>query len=755
MLKDFLRSTTLCSAILSTTLLTAASQPKPFNRPLVFEPNQGQVSSQVSWTAQGAGYRFYMTPAGGSIVLAEPAPAPSSLPKTPPSVNPSESSLSVVRMKLNGGNPWTNVQGLEPTGGVSNYLIGNDRKAWHTGIPHYERLRVARVYEGIDLVLYGRGRDLEYDFVVAPGADPNEIRVSFEGAKGMRIDKKTGDLVVTTATGAELRQLRPNVYQQFGNQRVEVAGEYRILKNGQAGFSLGGYDPHRSLVIDPTVSVTIFLTGDGDDEATGIAVDAAGNSYVTGLTNSANFPVTNGYTRPIKNCFVVDGSTVCPPSIFVTKLSPYGQVLASTIIGGSNVDLANGIAVDDSGVFITGTTTSPDFTTNPTYAYGNSNAFVAKLTPDLSAVYWCVTFGGVENGLFSNVGNAIALDSSHAAYVAGDTNSVDFPTTKYFNFTLEPKQKAWGGGRDAFVVKVDPWGYLNLGYSTYLGGSGDDRATGIAVDGFGYAYVTGVTGSTDFPTNGAPQLGSPFGGGTTAFVTKLLPDGSGSVYSLYLGGTMDVTHPAPADRGNAIAVNATQEVYLTGSTCSSNFPVTYAAAQKIPLTSCSSTQQVFDQNPSAFVAKLSNQGTLLFATYLGGSGGYAIPHGIAINNSQEVYVAGETSTSNMFPMAPQIALNPTAGFLTKFTPSLSAVDSTTFLGASISAVVARQPRPRTIVAPVQSTTLYTAGQRLGPAVNGQTNVDAFMVKLNDPAVVVSAPVVKSPIVSRQSAMSVQ
>jgi hypothetical protein len=150
-----------------------------------------------------------MTPAGGSIVLAEPAPAPASLPKTPASVNPSESSLSVVRMKLNGGNPWTDVQGLDPTGGVSNYLIGNDRKAWHTGIPHYERLRVARVYDGIDLVLYGRGRNLEYDFVVAPGADPKQIRVSFEGAKGMRIDSKTGDLVVTTASGSELRHVRP------------------------------------------------------------------------------------------------------------------------------------------------------------------------------------------------------------------------------------------------------------------------------------------------------------------------------------------------------------------------------------------------------------------------------------------------------------------------------------------------------------------------------------------------------------------
>ncbi|MGA8313122.1 MAG: SBBP repeat-containing protein [Terriglobales bacterium] len=771
MLKKFLRSTTLCSAILSTTLLTAASQPKPFNRPLVFEPNQGQVSSQVSWTAQGAGYRFYMTPAGGSIVLAEPAPAPSSLPKTPPSVNPSESSLSVVRMKLNGGNPWTDVQGLQPTGGVSNYLIGNNRKAWHTGIPHYERLRVASVYDGIDLVLYGRGRDLEYDFVVAPGADPKQIRVSFEGAKGMRIDSKTGDLVVTTATGSELRHVRPSVYQQVGDQRVEVAGEYKMMSDGQAGFSLAQYDPRRALVIDPTVAFTTFMMGNGDDDATGIAVDAAGNSYFTGHTVSTDFPITEG-GRPSKACSTISGQTVCPPSIFVTKLSPTGQVLASTVLGGSGVDLANGIAVDSSGVYITGTTTSQDFSADRLYAYGSWNAFVAKITFDLSTEYYCIAFGGGDtNPNFNfNVGNAIALDSSHAAYVAGDTWSIDFPTSKYFSTTLNPKQKASGGGQDAFVVKVDPWGFLNEGYSTYLGGSGDDSANGIAVDSTGDAYVTGVTSSTDFPTNGAPSIGSPFGGGTTAFVTKLVADGSSSVFSIYLGGTMDAYHTAPFDQGNAIALNATNEVYVTGWTCSQNFPVTYAGAQTTQPTNCFISQQGL-LSPAAFVVKLSHLGTMLFATYLGGIGGAAHGTSIAVNNAQEVYVAGDTATSYGFPLAPQMALNPTAGFLTKFSPDLHTVRSTTFLGALITGIVARQTVSRVAVLQL-GTTIYTTGDRYRP---GTSNVDAFVVKLSDPAVVVvgpigtvpvaasstataptaPAPVATAPIVSRQAALSVQ
>ena len=769
-LKNFFRSTTLCSAILSTTLLTAASQPKPFNRPLVFEPNQGQVSSQVSWTAQGAGYRFYMTPAGGSIVLAEPAPAPASLPKTPASVNPSESSLSVVRMKLNGGKPWTDVQGLEPTGGVSNYLMGNDRKQWHTGIPHYERLRVESVYDGIDLVLYGRGRNLEYDFVVAPGADPKQILVSFEGAKSMRIDSKTGDLVVTTATGSELRHVRPNVYQQVGEQRVEVAGEYKMMSNGQAGFALAQYDPRRALVIDPTVAFTTFITGNGDDDATGIAVDAAGNSYFTGHTFSTDFPITTG-GRPSKACSTSNNQTVCPPSIFVTKLSPTGQVLASTVLGGSGVDLANGIAVDSSGVYITGTTTSQDFSADRLYAYGSWNAFVAKITSDLSTEYYCIAFGGGDNGALPfNTGNAIALDSSHAAYVAGDTWSIDFPTSKYFSTTLNPLQKASGGGQDAFVVKVDPWGFLNEGYSTYLGGSGDDSANGIAVDSTGHAYVTGVTSSTNFPTNGAPSIGFPGGGGTTAFVTKLSKDGSSSKFSLYLGGTADAYHVAPFDQGNAIALNATNEIYVTGWTCSQNFPVTYAGAQTTQPTNCFISQQTL-LNPAAFVVKLSNQGTMLFATYLGGNGGAAHGTSIAVNNAQEVYVAGDTATSYGFPLAPQMALNPTAGFLTKFSPDLHTVRSTTFLGALITGIVVRQ-NPSRVAVLQQGTIIYTTGDRYRP---NTSNVDAFVVKLSDPSSIVvgpiatapistattataptvSAPVATAPIVNKQAVLAVQ
>ena len=257
--------------------------------------------------------------------------------------------------------------------------------------------------------------------------------------------------------------------------------------------------------------------------------------------------------------------------------------------------------------------------------------------------------------------------------------------------------------------------------------------------------MTGVTASTDFPTNGAPSIGFPFGGGTTAFVTKLVPNGSSSVFSIFLGGTMDAYHVSPFDQGNAIALNANNEVYVTGSTCSQNFPVTPAGAQTTQPTSCFISQQGL-LNPSAFVVKLSNQGTMLFATYLGGNGGAAHGYSIAINNAQEVYVAGDTATSYGFPLAPQMALNPTAGFLTKFSPDLHTVESTTFLGALITGIVARQPRPRTVVTMNQiPTTLYTAGDRFRP---GTTNIDAFVVRLVDtPPQPVNTPVL-SPIAAR-------
>jgi Beta-propeller repeat len=738
MFKSLLFSMVFGSAVLGSFALASTPNAKPFDRPLVFEPNRGQAPAQFSWTARGAGYQLYLTSTGASIVLAEPVAQPAAKPAsgfplrlTPPERGLPSARISVVNMNLSGSHSWGNVEALEPTGGVSNYLVGQDRKDWHSGVPQYARLRVKGVYDGIDLVFYGHGHDLEYDFVVAPGGDPNQIRLAFDGVGQMRVDGKTGDLVVTTKTGSEMRHVRPRVYQQIGDQKVEVAGGYRILDNGQAAFQLAAYDRRNGLVVDPTVEFTTFLEGNLEDYTTGLAVDSDGNSYVLGETFSTDFPVTPGSSKPSKVCT----NNVCPPSMFVAKLAPSGEIIYSTLIGGSAVDVATGIAVDATGVWVTGTTTSTNFATNHYYAFGIWNGFVAKFTPFLNQLDWCITFGGSGDENTFNTPNAIALDANHSAYVAGETFSIDFPVTEYFNPNLQAKQKVFGGDSDAFVVKVDPDGVLKNGYSTYLGGSNTDAANGIAVDSSGHAYVTGMTYSTNFPTNGPISYGSAANGGVISFITEMSQDGSSSIYSITLGGTKNGAGNFAVDVAHGITVNGSNEVYIVGTTCSSDFPTFTYSYQQQPPSPCAApnSPQYFT---SAFVAQLSQYGTLLFSTYLGGTNGAVEGLSVAQNLTGDVYVAGATTTS-AFPDAPNIALNPSAGFVTKFGNTLQFLQSTTFLGATISNVVVTQPAPRLgIVSLVPPTTIYTAGSRLRP---GTQNFDAFVVKLIDQPPPVTEP----------------
>jgi hypothetical protein len=733
MFKNFLRAIAFCMAILCRIVLAATSNSASFDRPLVFEPNLGQAPAQVSWTARGQGYQLYLTSTGASIVVAEPvaqpAAADASLTAGRPGSRPVgllKSRVSVVGMNLSGSHAWSAVEGLEPTGSVANYLRGKDQRDWHTGIPQYGRVRVKGVYDGIDLVFYGHGHDLEYDFVVAPGGDPNQIRLAFDGAGPMRVDSTTGDLVIKTKAGAEMRHVRPRVYQQIGDQKVEVAGGYQILKNGQAAFRLAAYDRRSALVVDPFVEFTTFLEGNAQDYTTGLAVYAAGITYVTGQTYSTDFPVLDETAPAAKNC----PGNVCPAYIFVTELTPSGTVVASTLIGGSDTDVATGIAVNSSGVWITGTTDSPNFSTHTEFGYGYWNGFVVKLSQDLSQLNWCVTFGGNGDQYTYQGSNAIAIDANSDAYVAGNTSSADFPTSQYFSSTLKPKQESFGGNGDAFVVKVGPDGYLTSGYSTYLGGSKDDSAYGIAVDSVGHAFVTGYTASSDFPTNAAPSHGSLANGGTVAFVTELSKDGSHSLYSVLLGGTKSAQYPYPLDQGSAIVVDATDEAYITGTSCTSDFPTNANSFQKGPPSACLPlTPGQFYQ--SAFVAKLSGTGSLLYSSYLGGTNGYVNGNSIAIDSSQNIYVAGLTSTSQ-FPDGPNITLNPTAGFVTKFHPKLYTIESTIFLGAAITNIAEFEPvLVRGFVTGPPPPQVLTSGYRYRPGSPSLDvkYLDAFVVEV--------------------------
>jgi hypothetical protein len=726
MFKSLLRSMTLGVAVLSPALLAATPNPIAFDRPLAFEPNRGQAPAQVSWTARGEGYQLLLTSSGALITMAEPVAAPAADPilNLPGKPGLLKGRVSMIGMNLVGSHPWTAVQGLERTGGVSNYLVGNDRTKWRSGVPQYGRLRVNNVYDGIDLVFYGQGRNLEYDFVLAPGADPNQIRLAFNGAGPLRVDRETGDLVIRTSNGPEMRHVRPRVYQQIGNEKREVAGGYEILDNGEAAFRLAAYDRRHALVVDPTVQFATFLQGNSQDVAVGVKVDAEGNSYVTGQTLSTDFPNSFGMA-PAKDC----SEGVCPAYIFVTKLSPTGMVMDSTLIGGNETDEVFGIDVDATGVWVTGGTNSKNFSTHPQFAYGNWNGFVAKLGTDLSFQEWCVTFGGFGDSNGLQLATAIAVDTNYNAYVTGLTTSVDFPTSLYTTTTLQPKQQSLQGEINAFVVKVGADGYLTDGYSTYLGGPGGAVGAGIAVDGAGHAFVTGQAGS-GFPTNGANSHGSPGRQGSVAFVTELSPDGSSSLYSVLLGGTQTFSTPYPEDQGLAIAVDAAGEAYVTGIACSTDFPTTGGVVQVKPPSVC---LPFVADHQSAFVTKLSNTGQLLRSTYFGGTDGKVNGNSIAINRLGDIYVGGSTTTG-MFPGTNTITVNPVAGFLSEFDSNLDTLEFSKFLGATVYSVAVFHPTysgPH--LGPQDPDSVFAAGYRYRPGTDttNVNNQDAFVVKLSD------------------------
>src|SRR5206468_2227249 len=424
--------------------------------------------------------------------------------------------------------------GIDRLASKSNYFIGNDPAKWKTDVPHYARVKYSQLYPGVDLIFHGNQRQLEYDFVVAPGSDPRCIRFAFEGASRVEIGKE-GELLVTSKSGNQIQQHRPVIHQEVGGERHDIAGGYVIKGRREVGFKIAAYDRDRPLVIDPILSYSSYLGGATpsphspiDSGALAIAVDATGNMYVTGFTSTIDFPTANP-EQPAYGGGLYD--------VFVTKIDPSGSTLVySTYLGGMNAEKAFAIAVDSAGsAYITGFTQSPNFPTiltafQPVSTTGilpgnSSDASVTKLSPAGNALVYSTYLGGSTN---ADNAFGIAVDSSGCAYVTGYTYSTSFPTQN-------PLQANLAGGSDIFVTKFSPAGNT-LAYSTYLGGSDLDEAFGIAVDASGSAYITGKTRSNDFPTVNAFQ--PTFGGGNEdAFVTKLNPDGSALVYSTYLGGS--------------------------------------------------------------------------------------------------------------------------------------------------------------------------------------------------------------------------
>jgi hypothetical protein len=681
------------SALIAGGLLSAAQAPQPFHRPLVFEPNQGQAPAQIKWLGQSSSYQVLLGGEGATIIIPDKTglgAASKRLPGTPP---PLHIPYRAVRMKLGGNRPWNEISGAEPTGGVSNYVNNRDLKHSVNRVPQYGRVKVANVYEGIDLIFYTNAGDLEYDFAVAPGADPKQIQVVFEGTKEMRLDPKSGDLIVTLPDGSELRQLKPKVYQQVGDKRVEIAGGYRLAGPQRAAFTLAGYDRSQALVIDPRLTIARSIGGNKDDQANAIAVDNNGNSFITGFTISMNFPVTD--KSSYENCKVFGTFGFCggpTADIFVAEVAGDGSIPFVTYDG---VGSGNGIAVDSTGIYITGEISPPDSDADvSTFPFDNNNGefFIQKLSINGAPGYF--TFAG---GPDRDFGSGIALDSEHNAWAAG---------ASYGGIAI--------GASDVLIVKVAPDGkkLFEIRYTS----TGEDVAYGVAVDPADQPWITGKTCGDGFPTSDGilHKLNN-----CAVFVLQLVKSGIQTKLGMILGGDNGVD-----DVGVAIAANGSNAAYVTGYTRNALFPMTIGAWKG---------GKDFG-GIDGFITEVdatTNVGRVVHSTFLEAQGD-TTPFAIANDNRGGVYVAGAT-LSQSFPGATSAGPNaPTIGFVSKFSADLSQLQYSVLLGRTLTGVALRGPLP---VFPPEAACLqcvqevYVAGWEDSIFNDPISPHDAFMVKM--------------------------
>jgi uncharacterized protein (TIGR03437 family) len=688
--------------------------------PLGFESNQGQTDRAVKFFSRGAGYALFLTPTEAVFKLRPTAPAG----KEP----------SVLRMKLLGADGTAKISGAAQQPGTANYFVGNDPNKWRTGVPTYERVNFRGIYPGVDAVFYGNQRQLEYDFTVAPGADPKQIALRFSGARPKL--NRDGDLVLKLDGGTVLLR-RPVVYQGMGTGKRPVDGRYTLAGN-RVSFRIGPYDRSQPLVIDPVLSYLTYLGGSSTDNigfttgyypsgetnpTQGLAIDASGNVYVTGYTYSLDFPLQNAYQGTPKQLAHYQ-------TVFVTKLNSTGTgLLYSTYLGGSVFDVGEAIAVDPGGsAYVAGYTNSSDFpVTKGAFMtvcdgstcgyYGPTNGFLAKLSPDGKTLVYSTYLGG-QSGDTSTI-SAVAVDSKGQAYVAGETNSACrsnppsvyyttthcFPTTKsavipgsIYDISSYPDslEHAVNNQGSAFVTVFDAAG-ANLLYSTLfcdanptahfpLSAEFETNGTGVAVDALGNFYLVGTTKDAYLPTTpGAFQPSFPTASGVTAlgYVAKFSPvsssGGASLLYASYLGGT-DKTAYAQA---GGVAADAAGNAYVTGITASSAFPVTPGAYQITCGVGCGLT---------GFVTKIKPDGSgLVWSSMLGNltnpaSGGYYGPVDaigpIQVDASGNVYVAGQSAIG--FPEVNPIQTT-TGGaaqaFVAEFNPTGSALLFSSLVGS--------------------------------------------------------------------------
>jgi fibronectin type 3 domain-containing protein len=695
---------------------------------LRFEANVGQTDSQVKFLSRGPGFTAFLTPEETVLTLRSGRTSSAGQPGTPEAMRAGRGrgAASVIRTRWVGGNRHSQTVGEQRLVAKGSVLKGNDPARWRAA-EYFARVRTKEVYSGIDLVHYGtQGGELEYDFEVRPGANPQQIRFTVAGAETVAVDAATGDLVLRTP-GGELRQRKPVVYQQVRGQRRAVPGEFvlhgaeRRESAGQlegahesrklgtqvaVSFRIGEYDRAKTLIIDPTLSYSTYLGGGAAEQANAVAVEGNGIVYVAGTTSSTDFPTLDQYQTDQGSD---DG--------FLVKLDTTqtgaDSLLYSTYLGGGGVDEVRAVASGGNGiVYVAGGTDSANFPLLNQYQTDqtSTDAFLMKLDTTQNGAA-SLDYSTYLGGGAVDVANAVAAEGSGIAYVAGSTTSTDYPTLGQYQ-TDQANQ-------DAFLTKIDTTqsGVASLDYSTYLGGNNTDQAFGVAAQGSGIVYLAGSTFSTDYPLLAQYQGDQAFNDG---FLTKLDTTQTGSaalLYSTYLGGSS-------FDEAFAVTSEGAGIVYLAGYTNSTNFPTL-------------NQYQTDQTGQDAFLTRLdttqSGTASLLYSTYLGGNG-IDTAFATAAAGSGIVYVAGQTESTN-FPTLSQYQTDQTGpdGFLTRLdttqTGSASLLFST-YLGGNGDDLARGVAAEVDGLAYVTGSTFSTNFPALSQYQTDQTGQDAFLTVIS-------------------------
>ncbi len=564
--------------------------------------------------------------------------------------------LENIHLRFSGANKSVKIEGAEESEAKVNFLLGKDREKWITEARTFQKLIYRDLYPYVDLIVYGANQRIKQEYRVKIGGDIENIKILYEGAERLSINEK-GQLEIKTKNGLLTEDI-PESYQFVEGKKVSIECEFVIEQEGIIGFKVGEFEKDRELIIDPFLVFSTYLGGDLPNVGMDMAIDGAGNTYVAGYTSSLNFPTTAGAWDETFNDLGYS-------DVFVTKMNAAGTgLIYSTYIGGGYWDFGKGIAVDGSGnVYVTGSTESDNFPITAgaydTGHNGSSDIFVTKLNPTGSGLVYStyIGSGGWDEG------ECLRIDGGGNAYIAGTAGYSNFPTTTGAFDTTH------NGGFDVVLVKLDPTG-SSLIYSTFLGGTNNDQAYGVVIDGAGNAYITGQAGSDNFPTTlGAydTTYNDTVGTYGDVFISKLDAAGAILLYSTYLGGNY-------FDYGRGIAIDGGGNAFVTGYTASDDFPTTPGVHDTS-----------FNNGTDVFVTKINSIGSkLLYSTYLGGSGvdeGY----GIVVDGLGLVHVIGDTDSTD-FPTTFGAFDKSHNGdddvFITVFTPSGSALIYSTYIGGT-------------------------------------------------------------------------